>query len=534
METLQSIPIVFGVTGHRDLRDEDIPKLEERVRTLFKEYQTKYPHTELIVISALAEGADMLVARVAKELGVTLHVLLPYQEEEYLDSFMDREANEAEFQRLKAYASKVEVNSCVHTYGAESCYQQLGEKIADDSNILLALWDGVDNGKSGGTSAIVKYQREGFKENRFDALDGNALFIITTPRRSNSDVETDFSVKPECLGKYIKGKSFDEMLEHINKLNAKLTTYIPKEENEDYKEHGILEGWMRYFEDVSGKNQKRFKIYAKIILILTAVAIACLEIMHALRIDYFILGYGVGLLLVFGLYHFLMHKGDVQDDFVYSRGFAEALRVQNAWNGAELGKSVARYYLKDQHHKFTWIKTVLKNMSYMDDKVFTPNYDKGNTPADWISGQVTYFTDALKERHEKYKFWEFWEKVFYRLGFGVLILMLIIAAAELFHAVEHGGLWFNWHYLVLASGLLLLVAAFIGEKYMKIEGFEEEIYHFNGMLSDFKEAQQALEKVTKGSKAYRKIIYDLGIKALEENSKWVVLHDKMRVKPSLE
>jgi len=149
MEELHGIPLVFGVTGHRDLCEEDITKLKESVRSIFISFKQKYPHTKLILISALAEGADMLVARVAMELGVTLHVLLPYQEEEYLDSFIDKEGALGEYMELKNYALRFEINSCIYAYGATKCYQQLGEKIADDSNILIALWDGVDNGKSG-------------------------------------------------------------------------------------------------------------------------------------------------------------------------------------------------------------------------------------------------------------------------------------------------------------------------------------------------------------------------------------------------
>ena len=77
-------------------------------------------------------------------------------------------------------------------------------------------------------------------------------------------------------------------------------------------------------------------------------------------------------------------------------------------------------------------------------------------------------------------------------------------------------------------------AAFIGEKYIKIEGYEEEIYNFYELLQDFKNAKDALKNLKKDSNEYKDIIYDLGIKALQENSKWVMLHDKMRVKPSLE
>jgi len=34
----------------------------------------------------------------------------------------------------------------------------LGERITDISDILIALWDGVESGKEGGTSQIVSYK----------------------------------------------------------------------------------------------------------------------------------------------------------------------------------------------------------------------------------------------------------------------------------------------------------------------------------------------------------------------------------------
>jgi len=208
--------------------------------------------------------------------------------------------------------------------------------------------------------------------------------------------------------------------------------------------------------------------------------------------------------------------------------------VQNAWHSAKLGKKVAKYYLKDQHHKFTWIKVILKNLYYLDTTPFTPSDQNNSSPEAWIGSQISYFQKAINLRHQDLKFWERLEKLLYWLGFIVLVLMFAIYTLETLHIIHHGEFWFNWHYLVLASGLLLMAAAFIGEKYIKIEGYEEEIYNFYELLQDFKNAKDALKNLKKDSNEYKDIIYDLGIKALQENSKWVMLHDKMRVKPSLE
>jgi hypothetical protein len=82
-----SIPLVLGVTGHRDLREEDLPELERRVRDLINQLRNDYPHTVLQLLSPLAEGADRLVARVAVESDVALFVPLPLPQEEYERDF---------------------------------------------------------------------------------------------------------------------------------------------------------------------------------------------------------------------------------------------------------------------------------------------------------------------------------------------------------------------------------------------------------------------------------------------------------------
>ena len=548
--TIQSLttPLIFGITGHRDLREQDIPRLKQSLRNLFADYQQRYPHTPLVLISALAEGADMLAAQAALDMGVALHVLIPYEEPQYLQSFTDKENAEPVYRQLKARAACFAVNACVDDHGREACYQRLGETIARHANILIALWDGVDNGKPGGTSAVVRYWREGVRDNRFDSLDGNALILITTPRQSHPDIATDFLPHTECQGKHLQGEAFHRMLQRLDVHNAKMrqspekpSTSPPvgeepgvrEAEQQNCQNPDLLARHQQRYDQLALENQKKFKFHAKALLLLTAIAIACLEIMHALHLDHFIIGYGAGLLAAFALYHFFMRSGQVQDDFVHYRGLAEALRVQNAWNRAGILRNVGRDYLRDQHHKFTWMKILLKNLYYLNDGAATANTQNPG-PNHWIEEQITYLRNASKTRDRKYRFWERWEKRLYRAGLAVLIVLFALYLAETTHLIEHGALWLNWHYLVLVSGLLLLAAAVIGEKYMKIEAYEDDIYHFNALLADFREAQQKLNTTNPGSETWRRIIEDLGRKALNENSKWVVLHDSLRARPSVE
>ncbi len=530
MRKNNSIPLIFGVTGHRDLRNEDIENLEKSVYLLLKEYKDAYSNTDIIVISALAEGADMLVARIAKKLGLTLHVMLPYEEKRYLESFSDSE-NIKEFDRLKDYALKIKTLDCKTEI--EECYENLGKYIADNANILLALWDNVENNKRGGTSSVIEYFQEGFENNRFDALDGNALYSIVTPRISNPDVQTDFIVTKKYMSKLKKTDSKRDPEKEFKNVLKKIDTINKDNKRDKLTDGSLLKTYMGYFESVAGTNQKKFKNYSKAILLFTFIAIASLEVMHVLHLDHFIIGYGLGLFLAFGLYHYFMKKGKVQDDFVYSRGLAEAIRVQNVWNHADVKESLLKHYLVNQHYKFTWVRVVLKNLVYADKVPFDP-YSETYSVDTWIDEQIEYFKDAVDKRHKKLHRLEKAEKYFYRLGLGALVVMFSIYILESLHIVVHGALWFNWHYLILASGLLLLLAALIGEKYIKIEGYEEEIYHFNLMFSHFKDAENDLKVIKKGSDKYKQIICDLGVKALDENTKWVILHESIRAEPSLD
>src|SRR4051812_27960896 len=71
--------LVVGVTGHRDLRKEDISILSDCIRAKLKALRSEFPDARLVLMSALAEGADQLVAKVAMgEMGFELLVPLPF------------------------------------------------------------------------------------------------------------------------------------------------------------------------------------------------------------------------------------------------------------------------------------------------------------------------------------------------------------------------------------------------------------------------------------------------------------------------
>ncbi len=44
---MASVPIMIGVTGHRDIYEEDYQELKRRVQSIFADLKAKYPFTPI-------------------------------------------------------------------------------------------------------------------------------------------------------------------------------------------------------------------------------------------------------------------------------------------------------------------------------------------------------------------------------------------------------------------------------------------------------------------------------------------------------
>jgi hypothetical protein len=166
---------VVGVTGHRDLIAQDIARLEQEVLAILEMERRRSPDGALTVVSALAEGADRLVARVAlNHLGARLFVPLPLPMEEYLQDFPEA-SSKAEFTALlerstQWYAlprlSELVPSAMIPPDQAsrDLQYALVGAYIAAHCHLLLALWDGKALERLGGTSHVVRLRQEGIVE----------------------------------------------------------------------------------------------------------------------------------------------------------------------------------------------------------------------------------------------------------------------------------------------------------------------------------------------------------------------------------
>jgi hypothetical protein len=195
------IELTLGISGHLWVNESH--ELLDAIDQVFEKIQRVYAYDCLKVLSPLAEGADRIVARRALSLPDTMLVaILPFPMKEYLEDFSSAESVQ-EFRELLHRADYV-----VELAGRkdrEEAYIALGRKLLDQSDILIAIWDGNPANGRGGTAEIVQAARgrgmplawitPGMLEERIrdlissDEAQANVIFECFPSHKSRSESE---------------------------------------------------------------------------------------------------------------------------------------------------------------------------------------------------------------------------------------------------------------------------------------------------------------------------------------------------------
>lgn len=147
-----------------DLDPDDIPGLRTSIAAFLQELKRHLPETEIQVIVGMAEGADLLVAETALDMGVRVEAVLPMPLEHYAADF-----DEDTLALLKSLLARRDVRCTelrppphpgrgMHGGDAahrDAMYSNLTETLIRRSSMLLALWDGQSLPLPGGTADTV-------------------------------------------------------------------------------------------------------------------------------------------------------------------------------------------------------------------------------------------------------------------------------------------------------------------------------------------------------------------------------------------
>lgn len=159
----------IGVTGHRHISDHK--HIEAAVADRLDEIRKTFAPTRsapvvFSVLSALAEGADRLVVKVAldheSEMDAELGAVLPLPVEDYMSDFKSV-SSQHEFRDLLSRASAsigLQQEHSPEPGKRDEAYDRAGRYIVDHSDVLIAVWDGLESQGHVGTADTVEYAHE--------------------------------------------------------------------------------------------------------------------------------------------------------------------------------------------------------------------------------------------------------------------------------------------------------------------------------------------------------------------------------------
>lgn len=561
--TRVGIPLIVGVTGHRDLVDDEISSIRDCVYGFFVQLKREHPGTPVVVMSPLAEGADSLVAEVALELDLPLWVPLPKPRAEYLRDF-STQAGRERFETLCGQAEHVFELSAnlppapaqfiTEVWTKDYPYAQLGIYLSAHSHILLAIWDGCPSKNIGGTAQVVHYHLENklpgvlpdsVASQRALVDDENDLVYHIRCSRQKSADNADGDKGPITSNWLSKNQK--DPVSSVMPASHRVIFRRCEEFAGDASRHAAqIEQYgnslMVASEEVSGSAglveiDRLFRMADWLAIRYQTLSLQVLRLTHVLA---FLMGlllilysdlakWEVFLLAFLGLFvtaaglQFVSRRCGWHRRYLDYRTLAEGLRIQFYWaaagvNDREHWMLAHDTYLQSQDPEFGWIRNIMR-IAGVSSNAAPESTQEGLQFAirHWVgdeqAGQLAYFKYKAKDRLRRNRLTE-------RFGRLSLVVSVVCVISLILFAQRIPDIGVSL--LSLAMGVTLLFYA-IREGYCFATAVKELMKKYEYMLGIFDNAHRRLLQASNDQER-RNILLALGQSALDENSEWLMMH----------
>ncbi|HEY7993410.1 MAG TPA: hypothetical protein VID24_04335 [Candidatus Eremiobacteraceae bacterium] len=480
---------------------------------------------QLLVVSGLAAGADLIAAEEAVDLGLAVLGCLPMPQAEYERDFAAEELER--FRRVLPRCTDIIVVGTAER--REQGYIDVGNFIAYYAQVLVAFWDGLPARGPGGTAHVVELRRRGLPSVVGDELvaympDVGPVIQIVTPRAHQpapADCFAEKTIHPEGSG------DFERAITHIERFDRDLSESPPS------SKRNRLAALADRADAAANRLQAHTLRSLRSVYVAAALAGAAQLVLPAdgsfgipswagiaARIGF--------LAIAFAVFAFAK-RGDFENRYQDYRAIAEALRVQYAWWCAGLRtRLVEASYLQMQQSELAWIRSALRT-AYLVTGSATAKPDSSSSDPEcsrWIEGQIDYYERAgeLEAAHMAQA-----QRAMRVTAIGGAVISAAAGLAA--WAISHH--WINspvasgasmvrvltyWAAMPVAVGSLL---ALLIRFYVQQRAFAENARRYQLMFTVFDAARRRLRE---GIDDPRRILEQLGHEALSEHAEWLILH----------
>ena len=555
-------PLVIGVTSHRNIPAREIEAIRARVRDLFARLQHEFPHSPLIVLSALAEGGDQLVAEEALRSGARLIAPLPLPRDLYERDFTDAATRE-NFSALCARAQVIQLpllpghtSQGIERHGVERDrqYAQAGVFIARHCHLLLAIWDGKRSDLLGGTAQVVQYylsgampglieRRRGARRYLFGSGDERLVCHIVCSR----DAADRAPEPPLQVGQVLwrtaneisapdaaMPSPFRAVFAHADAFNADAAKYHGQIAAADGQDAGAT---------TTGRTEERLPSIALLFRAADWLAVHFQKrVLLAMRITYTVAAlmgiafavydnltaqggmiYAFLLLFVAGIIiSTLAKRRGWHRKYLDYRALAEGLRVQGYWHRAGISLTGDLEFAHDnllqkQDIELGWTRNVMRSAG-LDDTTPQNAGTLREVIHEWVGdnpqdGQLGYYRRKTAQRERTHRLTEAIGATSLYVGIGISVVLAALAYRLSADAKND----------LIVIMAVFSVAAAVREAYAYRKADKELIKQYRFMQRIFADARAALDHA-QDTDEQRDILRALGEAALAEHAEWAMMH----------
>jgi hypothetical protein len=544
--------LVVGVTGHRNLRPGDLPRVRQQVRRFLSGLRERHPRLPVSVLSSLAEGSDQLVADVALAMGLRVVAPLPMAPELFREDFLepgaraafDRQLQQVDVLQLPIFAGNDAGAIAKPGPARDVQYAQAGIFVSSHCHVLLALWDGQPSELLGGTAQVVDYHLRGDMpvpmERRRAALGllglGEETIVHHIPVVRQGDVDGSsgeprwLSYDQDIVEHATLPASFAQMYDRHREFNLDWAQYASQigsrpDDPDLRRDPNPIRALFQVADWLASTYQWRVSR----VLLITYVLAALMGFSFILYADItnqdvmlylFMLFFAAGVAVTA-----VATKRNWHRQYIDYRALAEGLRVQSFWRRAGIvdvsSSSFAHdNFLQKQDIELGWIRNVMRGAS-LDGMLHARSIgaaEVGEVIDEWIGspaspGQLQYYAATAARRTRSHHLANSIGNACLWLGIGISVVLAVTA-----HMVS-GTLQ---NLMVAAMGVLSVTVA-VHEAYAYKKADKELIKQYRFMLTIFTAARHRLQ-ASSSLKQQQQILRVLGEAALAEHAEWTLMH----------
>ena len=573
----ERLPLVISVTGHRDPVDTQSDSLRASIESLLAELDALAPHTPIVALSPLADGADRIFSQACLEFrgrrrgwslsddprgGLALVAVLPMEQAEYEPDFATADSRQKFRTLLEQSEFHFPISMPNDVTSADLAaererdpawreerplrdaqYTRLGQFIAMQSNLVVAMWDGLDIGLAGGTGAIVGFCARGRLERgtipfrtAIKELEPNdptpVAWIPMRRRRSKGDTAL-VAIGPDLASQVQRCWDAIPNREHLpqdpppswSRLVADLRWLDRLNERiaaagEGYPPDGPptpIDSRFRKLDAAASTAKQRLLRTMRSLLIAVVLTILALQATTAWAWWVWPMAYLLGLLLVWLGYRVIKKRG-LERQAADLRLLAEALRVQRHWLQAGIVEQASDHYLA---HRSIEIPVLRRFMRGATVDAFEPigPHEPDSAPTaraaiePWLIRQRDWIgrTIGRLEARRRRSTW---------VLRATMALVVLLAVASLWMSLSTAVPDELFAWVDFLCGGTLTVSLGVGF-WQKLRGDEEDLRRYRSMAVIFRDAA---ERAQRADCSATDILRAVGKEALDEQAAWHALH----------